>query len=120
MTSATPTLRVSVSGFLPSGRKRYFLHSQVKGHRVWHAIGDAGAITLARARSQAGALLALRHSGDETVPVASVMFEAVAEEVFRRYRRHWKSSTLAVNLSYYPGSGASQLPKSRAGSSCSG
>lgn len=86
---------------LPSDRKRYFLHSQVKGHRVWYAIGDAGAITLAQARSQARALLALRRNGEETVPVASVMFESVAEEVFRRYRRHWKPSTLAVNLSYY-------------------
>ena len=81
---------------LPSGRKRYFLHNQVKGHRVWHAIGDAGVITLAQARSQARALLASRCSGEETVPVASVMFESVAEEVFRRYRRHWKPSTLAV------------------------
>ena len=86
---------------LPSGRKRYFLHSQVKGHRLWHVIGDAGVITLAQARSQARALLASRCSGEETVPVASVMFESVAEEVFRRYRRHWKPSTLAVNLGYY-------------------
>ena len=30
---------------LPSGRKRYFLHSQVDGNRVWHAIGDAEDIT---------------------------------------------------------------------------
>ena len=31
---------------LPSGRKRYFLHSQVDGKRVWHAIGDAEDIML--------------------------------------------------------------------------
>ena len=32
---------------LPSGRKCYFLHSQVDGQRVRHAIGDAADITLA-------------------------------------------------------------------------
>ena len=30
---------------LPSGRKRYFLHSQIDGNRVWYAIGDADDIT---------------------------------------------------------------------------
>ena len=29
---------------LPSGSKRYFLHSQSDGKRIWHAIGDAAAI----------------------------------------------------------------------------
>ena len=31
---------------LPSGRKHYFLHSQIDGNRVWHAIRDAEGITL--------------------------------------------------------------------------
>ena len=31
---------------------------------------------------------------------ADARFETVAEEVFRRYRRHWKPSTLAVNRAY--------------------
>ena len=34
---------VEIKGFgvriLPSGRKRYFLHSQLDGKRVWHSIG---------------------------------------------------------------------------------
>ena len=64
-------------------------------------IGDAEAITLALARSQARTLLASLRIGEETVPVASVMFETAAEEVFRRYRRNWKPRTLEVNLSYY-------------------
>ena len=52
----------SLTGFgvriLPSGSKRYFLHRQSDGKRIWHAIGDAGAITLESARSRARALLA--------------------------------------------------------------
>ena len=51
---------------LPSGRKRYFLHSQVDGNRVWHAIGDADDITLECARTQARALLASRRNGEES------------------------------------------------------
>ncbi len=87
MASATPTSPVSVSEFCRQAASVISSHSQVKGHRVWHAIGDAGAITLAQARSQARVLLASQRNGKETVPVASVMFGTVAEEVFRRYRR---------------------------------
>ena len=86
---------------LPSGRKRYFLHRQVDGRRVWHAIGDDEDITLEQARSKAGVMLAARLNGNEAGTVAPIPFEAVAEEVFRRYRRHWKPRTLEVNLGYY-------------------
>ena len=87
---------------LPSGRKRYFLHSQVDGNRVWHAIGDAEDITLDHARAQARSMLGSRRSGGDPASGASdIPFETVAEEVFRRYRRHWKPRTLMVNLGYY-------------------
>ncbi len=86
---------------LPSGGKRYFLQLQTGGQRVWHAIGDAGDIALECARSKARSLLASRQRGDDPVVVEPVPFETVAEEVFLRYRRHWKPGTLAVNLSYY-------------------
>ena len=88
---------------LPSGRKSYFLHSQVNGKRVWHSIGDARAMTLECAREQVASLLAARSRSDNSSPAAtaSILFEDVADEVFRRYRRHWKPSTLRVNLNYY-------------------
>ncbi|MCE2519840.1 MAG: tyrosine-type recombinase/integrase [Alphaproteobacteria bacterium] len=89
---------------LPSGRKQYFFHRQVDGKRVWHSIGDAGDMTLACARERAASLLASRtRTGDETSPAttASVLFENVADEVFRRYQRHWKPGTLKVNQCYY-------------------
>ncbi len=86
---------------LSSGRKGYFLHSQVDGRRVWHAIGDARDISLECARAKAGAILASRLHGDEAGPDAPVLFETVAEEVFRRYGRHWKPRTLEVNFGYY-------------------
>ena len=38
--------------------------------------------------------------GDEAGTAASILFETVAEEVFRRYGRHWKPRTLAVNRRY--------------------
>ncbi len=86
---------------LPSGRKSFFLHRQIDGRRVWHALGDADAITLECARSKATSLLVSRQRGDVPVVVGPVPFESVAEEVFQRYGRHWKPRTLKVNLGYY-------------------
>ena len=88
---------------LPSGSKRYFLHHQDDGKRVWHSIGDAGTMTLERARERATSLLASRPRDDDTAPAAttSLLFEDVADEVFQRYRRHWKPRTLEVNLGYF-------------------
>ena len=87
---------------LPSGRKRYFLHSQVDGNRVWHAIGNAEDISLEHARALARSMLGSRRNGEELVSgTSNIPFETVADEVFRRYQRHWKPRTLKVNLGYY-------------------
>ena len=77
---------------LPSGSKRYFLHSQSDGKRIWHAIGDAAAINLDSARSRATALLAASQDGnaDNPDPCDPILFETVADEVFQRYGRRWK------------------------------
>ena len=81
---------------LPSGRKRYFLHNQRDGCRVWHPLGDAADISLEEAQTKARALL-VPFEDDTTEPV---LFEVVAEEVFQRYGRTWKPGTLAVNRRY--------------------
>jgi integrase len=88
---------------LTSGTRRYFIHSQHNGRRVWKIVGQAGDIGLDEARNRARALLAaIRNgSGDETTAPPDIAFETVAEEVFRRYARNWKPSTLAVNRGYY-------------------
>ena len=88
---------------LPSGRKRYFLHSQVDGKRIWQSIGDAADMTLECARDRAAFLLASRSNGDNASPefAGSILFEDAADEVFQRYKRHWKPSTLKVNRYYY-------------------
>ncbi len=87
---------------LPSGRTGYFLHHQVNGKRVWHTIGDARAMTLECARKQATSLLSSRSQdkGASTDGDQTILFEDVADEVFRRYRRHWKPRTLKVNRGY--------------------
>ena len=36
----------------------------------------------------------------QAIPFQATRFETVAEEIFRRYGRHWKQQTLAVNRSY--------------------
>ena len=88
---------------MPSGSKRYFLHSQSDGKRIWHAIGGAGAITLESTRFRARALLAARHNGNADNPDScdSIPVKTVADEVFGRYGRHWKPRTPAANLGYY-------------------
>ena len=88
---------------LPSGAKRYFIHSQHQGRRVWKIVGHAGAIGADEAREQARTLLAAIRKGneDEAAAPPDTPFETVADEVFRRYARNWKPSTLSVNRGYY-------------------
>ncbi len=86
----------------PSGTKRYFIHSQHRGHRVWKIVGNAAVMTEAEARTRARSMLAaLRDDRDIEADVSgNVLFETVAEEVFSRYGRRWKPRTLAVNRYY--------------------
>ena len=88
---------------LPSGAKRYFMHSQHDCKRVWKIVGDAGAIGADEGRSRARTLLAAIRKGDDDSAAAppDTPFETVADEVFTRYARNWKPSTLAVNRGYY-------------------
>ena len=85
----------------PSGRKRFFVHCQHRGQRVWKIVGEAGAMDIAEARSLAGTMLAAIRRG-EPVPARSeeALFEAVAETVFRQHERIWKPRTLYVNRGY--------------------
>ena len=88
---------------LPSGKKSYFLQTQHEGQRRWTKIGDADGMSEAEARLQARSLLAGIRKGRESIPdlPPDIAFEAVADEAFSYYRRHWKPRTLAVNLNYY-------------------
>ena len=87
---------------MPSGTKRYFIHSQHRGHRIWKIVGDAAVMTEADARARARTMLAaLRDDRDMEAEVSGdALFETVAEEVFIRYGRRWKPRTLAVNRRY--------------------
>ena len=86
---------------LPSGAKRYFIHSQHDGRRVWKIVGRGGAIGPDEARKRARTLLASIRKGNGDVAPPDTPFETVADEVFRRYARNWKPSTLRVNQDYY-------------------
>ena len=47
-------------------------------------------------------MAAIRDEGDEAPAATSdIAFETVADEVFKRYARNWKPSTLKVNRGYY-------------------
>ena len=88
---------------LPSGAKRYFIHSQHHGRRVWKIVGRAGAIGVDEAREQARVMLASIRNGtsEQAAAPQDAVFETVGDEVFRRYARNWKPSTLKVNQNYY-------------------
>ena len=88
---------------LPSGAKRYFIHSQHRTRRVWKIVGEAGSIREDEARARARTLLAAIREGTDAQAAApsDTAFETVADEVFRRYARNWKPSTLKVNRGYY-------------------
>ena len=87
---------------MPSGMKRYFIHTQNQGRRGWKIVGEAAALTEAQARARAKAMLAaLRDCGElDAVDLGETPFEAVAEEVFTRYARLWKPGTVEVNRIY--------------------
>ena len=86
---------------LPSGAKRFFIHTQCRRQRMWRIVGDANAMRLDEARARAASLLsALRNGTDAPVSTPETLFESVAEAVFRRYARIWKPRTLDVNRSY--------------------
>ena len=85
----------------PSGRKRFFVHCQHRGQRVWKIIGDAGAVSVTEARSLAAGTLAAIRRGEPARPLPDeTLFESVAETVFERHERLWKPRTLVVNRGY--------------------
>ena len=88
---------------LPSGDRRYFIHTQHRGRRIWKIVGEAGFIGADDARARAKALLAAIRDGREHSPATAtdIAFETVGDEVFRRYARNWKPSTLQVNRGHY-------------------
>ena len=104
-TSARDVRDAALKGFgvriMPSGRKRFFIHTQHEGRRIWKLIGEPGQMALAEARDAAITVLAAIRKGQPIIASPDdTLFEAVAEEVFRRYSRHWKPSTLMVNRGY--------------------
>ena len=86
---------------LPTGRKRFFVHCQHRGERVWKVVGNAGVLSVAEARSRAvGMLAAIRRGEDALHRPDETLFEAVVETVFGRQARLWKAGTLHVNRGY--------------------
>ena len=99
-TSATRSSADSASASCPRAPTRFFLHIQHRGQRVWHIVGDANAMPVSNARTQAASMLAaIRFGADAQAHAPS--FETVADTVFRRYVQVWKPQTLYVNRSYY-------------------
>ena len=87
---------------LPSGAKRFFIHTQNRRQRVWKIVGDANAMHLDEARTRAALLLsALREGTEPPASTEETLFESVSEAVFRRCARIWKPCTLYVNRSYF-------------------
>ena len=86
---------------LPSGRKRFFVHTQHFGERIWKMVGDAGTMDVREARSRARGMLAAIRRGEEAPGESGeALFETVVETVFQRYERVWKPHTLYVNRGY--------------------
>ena len=56
--SAYDTRDSKLAGFgvrvLPSGSKRFFIHCQHRGERVWKIVGDANSMSVGEARRRAG------------------------------------------------------------------
>ena len=83
---------------MPSGRRRFFIHTQCDGRRIRKIIGDPEQVGVSEAREVAQtALAAIRKGQPATVSPGETLFEVAAEEMFRRHARHRKPSTCKVN-----------------------
>ncbi len=88
-------------GVMPSGTRRFFIHSQHRGQRIWRIVGDASDLSVDEVRARAASMLAaIRCDADASASPDATRFEAVAETVFRRYARVWKPQTRNVNRNY--------------------
>lgn len=86
---------------LPSGRKRFFVHCQHCGKRMWKIVGDAGTMDVREARSRAHRMIAAIRRGEQAPSEpGGTLFETVAETVFQRHERVWKARTMYVNRNY--------------------
>ena len=90
--SAYDTRDSKLNGFgvrvLPSGRKRFFIHCQHRGERVWRVVGDANSMSVGEARRRADEMLAAIRRGEDAPPhPGETLFETAAEIVFERYQR---------------------------------
>ena len=86
---------------MPSGAKRFFIHCQHEGRRIWKIVGDADEIGAGEARTRAVAMLAaIRQDAPFPASPEDTVFEAVAEATFRRHERIWKPGTMKVNRGY--------------------
>lgn len=72
---------------MPSGAKRYFVHSQNEGRRVGKIVGDAVAMAEADARVGARAMLAAHRDAGRIGRVRSAC---------RKLRRAWASASAAT------------------------
>ncbi len=67
-----PKLRGFGVRVLPSGAKRFFLHIQHRGQRVWNIVGNANAMSVANARARAASMLsAIRFDTDAQADAGS-------------------------------------------------
>ena len=86
---------------LPSGRKRFFVHSQHRGERVWKIVGDATTMSVGEARS-------LRRANPRRDPARRGSAPRSRRDPLRGRRRDrvralpgvWKPGTLNVNRCY--------------------
>ena len=87
---------------MPSGTRRYFIHSQHEGRRIWKTLDDANTVTVVQARHRARAMLASYRNEESTDSgiEKDALFETVAKEVFVLYERLWKPGTLKANRYY--------------------
>ena len=83
----------------PTGHKCFFIHSRYEGKRVWRIVGNATSLSVEDARIRARSMLAVNRSGVQA-ETEHILFEEMAEEVFRRYGRIWKPEMLRVNRVY--------------------
>ena len=84
---------------LPSGAKRFFIHTQYRRQRVWKIVGDANAMQVDEARARADSLLNAIRGGADAPPLAEdTLFESSSPSPKRCSNVTRESGSLALSM----------------------
>ena len=89
----------------PSGRKRFFIHCQHRGERIWKIVGEAGSLSVVDARAAAAEMITAIRRDEEAPPLT----DAAVARLRPRNREYtvWDTRAAGLGVRVRPSGGKS-------------